>query len=992
MNESRIKKDKRFMVVSEGGTPIYSYPKIEENKENLFSFLFSALTSLGDAIWGTGTPIKLEKGGKYLIAEREGNIFFSFLMEKEVKSLEKGKIERDLTRAQNEFIERFGNDADKLIIMQKDDKENFSQWLEKEILQHDRIGEKIGYVVKETQTKQFTLKVEKQQKIHFNQLLICRDRVDNRKILVRVGKIEKGEKEEFAICKTLREIRNNALKPVNRPVSYNSPVFIPNKEVLTKLFNDIPEKRRLYLGNLMNVNPPVPVYYNVKDLSTHFFIVASTGGGKSYTLGVLIEELLKYSKREEDTALLIFDFHNEFGGLTVANQNRDQVQNLKSRNLSPQAFSSDLLVFNWEWNPIKLRPTFSLDRLKFLSNMPEEYALYLQNVIEDSNPPIPLQALEKKIKSSDMHYARKRAIESRIQGLQSSGLFSKNYFTVKDIIQPGKGTLIQLGNSDLGDWAVRFVVADLLRDLYQAKLNGEIPSNVILFLDEAHKFAPRASDDPLSSILHAISREGRKLGLWLVISTQTSKDLSEVVMKNCNSLLALSSPKRQTKVISRIYGVERDKIDVLSEISPGKGFFKAPSFPFPLMVDVRPRQSSEISQGDGTKAKVQKKIKEIATRTKEHLSSSQLEEKVKNYISNHKRFTLEEIAEHFSVSIDKIEKNLSKFREQLVKSSENHLYSAWYWNRVLEEAKRWLREKGVTSLQETSSKFKLPKPDTKILVEELNVEWLDDETFCHSGKLENYREKIKKIVEKEGKIRASHLLPRLGLQQGEFSLLLTDLNEHIILGSSETLYSKTFWQKKKETLSKIFEKNIHFSHTDLVKKIEIPPEDLRTMLKELPVTHIRKKDHWYWKPKLEELKERVTSSVRENNHITVNQIKNKFHIPLSDINSLTGDIKTEKETIVEKMVSKIKEMPHAAKHFLKLLLENDGRIMTTQASSTVNSQTLSYLEKIDLISYKNIGGEKFVLLRLDQFLRNYFGVTPNQQLVNHIAYRLLKEI
>ena len=54
----------------------------------------------------------------------------------------------------------------------------------------------------------------------------------------------------------------------------------------------------------------VPVVLSVKDVvSTHLAILASTGSGKSYTAGVLIEELLRPYNR---AAVLVVDPHGEY--------------------------------------------------------------------------------------------------------------------------------------------------------------------------------------------------------------------------------------------------------------------------------------------------------------------------------------------------------------------------------------------------------------------------------------------------------------------------------------------------------------------------------------------------------------------------------------------------------------------------------------------------------------------------------------------------------
>ena len=54
----------------------------------------------------------------------------------------------------------------------------------------------------------------------------------------------------------------------------------------------------------------VPVVLSIKDVvSTHLAILASTGSGKSYTAGVLVEELMRPYNR---AAVLIVDPHGEY--------------------------------------------------------------------------------------------------------------------------------------------------------------------------------------------------------------------------------------------------------------------------------------------------------------------------------------------------------------------------------------------------------------------------------------------------------------------------------------------------------------------------------------------------------------------------------------------------------------------------------------------------------------------------------------------------------
>ena len=77
-----------------------------------------------------------------------------------------------------------------------------------------------------------------------------------------------------------------------------------------------------HIGSLLTREvDAVPVVLSVKDVvSTHLAILASTGSGKSYTAGVLVEELLR---PYNGAAVLIVDPHGEYGTLkTIADDPR----------------------------------------------------------------------------------------------------------------------------------------------------------------------------------------------------------------------------------------------------------------------------------------------------------------------------------------------------------------------------------------------------------------------------------------------------------------------------------------------------------------------------------------------------------------------------------------------------------------------------------------------------------------------------------------------
>jgi len=98
-----------------------------------------------------------------------------------------------------------------------------------------------------------------------------------------------------------------------RPFEIGSDVFMAKEEQISKIlgiFN--PPEESLSLGKLIGY--PYEVYLLIKNFG-RIFITGKSGSGKSYTMGVLCEELLK-----KGIPVVILDRHGEYGSLKVAGE------------------------------------------------------------------------------------------------------------------------------------------------------------------------------------------------------------------------------------------------------------------------------------------------------------------------------------------------------------------------------------------------------------------------------------------------------------------------------------------------------------------------------------------------------------------------------------------------------------------------------------------------------------------------------------------------
>src|SRR5215207_8278424 len=97
------------------------------------------------------------------------------------------------------------------------------------------------------------------------------------------------------------------------PPQPGDPIFLASSETLSDMLSPrrVSDHGSAHIGSLLTREQgEVPVVLSVKDVvSTHLAIIASTGSGKSYTAGVLVEELMQSWNR---ASVLIVDPHGEY--------------------------------------------------------------------------------------------------------------------------------------------------------------------------------------------------------------------------------------------------------------------------------------------------------------------------------------------------------------------------------------------------------------------------------------------------------------------------------------------------------------------------------------------------------------------------------------------------------------------------------------------------------------------------------------------------------
>ncbi|MFX0183910.1 MAG: ATP-binding protein [Candidatus Hodarchaeota archaeon] len=400
--------------------------------------------------------------------------------------------------------------------------------------------------------------------------------------LAQVGKLvqtKEGEITGTAIILGKINPDDYSLTQCKFPISPKAEISHPPKGLVSKIISYRGEKG-IYLGDIVtSSNETDPFLISPGFLERHVLCVASTGAGKSYSVGVLLEEILLKFK---SAAVLLFDIHNEYWGLVQPNDNKE-VELLDYNEYSPQGFQNNLLIFDKD--TLELGNRFDLPRLRRLLDLTAAQENSLINIIKS---PVSIDELIPLIQESNIHSATRENLISKIYSLKNLNLFNRS-LDLDALVCPGQISIIRL-DQFIDEHKRNLVVNEILTQVFDNKIRGNLEREheIVLVIEEAHRFAGT------SGILARIAREGRKFGIYEILISQRPGDLPDNIIANMNTLIALRirSDKDLTK-IRLMEGISTETVSVLPHLNRGEALIVGLQGG-PIKIHVRPRLSKHI--------------------------------------------------------------------------------------------------------------------------------------------------------------------------------------------------------------------------------------------------------------------------------------------------------------------------------------------------------------------------------------------------------------
>ena len=291
----------------------------------------------------------------------------------------------------------------------------------------------------------------------------------------------------------------------------------------------------LEVGELLRA-PGVPCALDSGGFDRHTFLCGQSGSGKTYSLGVVLERLLL----QTSLRIVVLDPNSDFARLGEVREGTDAALAARYRSATStlavhSAGDGDAERLRFRLGEIGPVAQAALLRLDPIADR-EEHAELSRLLAEGT------QATADAMLAADTPGARALALRARNLGVEQFAVWARHDpGSTLDALQDesNRGVVVDLGSLSTPEEQALASEA-VLGHLWRGR---ESRRPVLIVIDEAHNVCPAAPGDPITALAttHAIriAAEGRKFGLYMLVSTQRPQKVHENVLTQCDNLLLM---------------------------------------------------------------------------------------------------------------------------------------------------------------------------------------------------------------------------------------------------------------------------------------------------------------------------------------------------------------------------------------------------------------------------------------------------------------------
>ena len=323
----------------------------------------------------------------------------------------------------------------------------------------------------------------------------------------------------------------------------------------------------------------------------HTFLCGQSGSGKTYALGVVLERLLL----QTDLRMAIFDPNADFVhlGSTLPGVAEDDARRIAERGVRVLRSNSTRTEGD---EPLRMRfrtmtrqaqaATLQLDPVRDQ----EEYNAFISFLTQIS-PTTEMGAMLAALRSGT---PGQQSLAQRMEnlGMLEWQVWARDLPSAADVVTGGNGvTVMDLGG--FGDPAEPIAICLEVVDELWAQRDRRVPT--LLVIDEAHNLCGTEPASPVAQRLLdrliQVAAEGRKYGLWLLLSSQRPSKIHPQILSQCDNLMLMrmNSPDDIAE-LGRAFGfAPKAMLRASNGFLQGEALLAGGFAPVPMLVQVRER-------------------------------------------------------------------------------------------------------------------------------------------------------------------------------------------------------------------------------------------------------------------------------------------------------------------------------------------------------------------------------------------------------------------
>jgi DNA helicase HerA-like ATPase len=359
-----------------------------------------------------------------------------------------------------------------------------------------------------------------------------------------------------------------------------------------------PKRAVLDVGELVS-QPALRFLLDAAGFNRHTFFCGQSGSGKSYALGAVLEQLLL----ETSLRIVVLDPNSDFvhvGSLRegidghVASRYQRAVEGVVVRRGGRDG-GDRLHVRFTDFDAEEQAAVLRLDPI----HDREEYGV-LVDLVEQGLETEAATASDVADRLLQASLPEQRALGTRLRnlGIHRWPIWSTGAEgSVQDLVASGgpRGLVVDLGSLESpGEKAI--AAESVLAALWRRRGDRD---PILIVIDEAHNVCPREPADGVTALAteHAarIAAEGRKFGLYLLVSTQRPQRVNELVVSQCDNLvlMRMSSAGDRAYLAETLSFAPAALVDRARTFRPGEALVAGKITSHPAFVRFGPRIAEE---------------------------------------------------------------------------------------------------------------------------------------------------------------------------------------------------------------------------------------------------------------------------------------------------------------------------------------------------------------------------------------------------------------